>query len=333
MEELRELKPEEYELWDKLVMESESGTIFHTTSWLKATGKDFIIYGYFMDDELFTGIPIVYSRSVLGLKTVDHPPITPYLGILFKQIQGKYTTILSTKKKVYSIVAERLKEDFDSVYIKFPPNFVDLQPFIWKGYSDSLSYTYLLNLKDMNEVWEGMSLERREDIKETEEEGIRVEVGEDFEDIFSLQVEAYKRLGKTIDFKDTALRYHKLLTDIGQCRMFIAKNVNDKIVAAAYIMWDSKSSYYIYGGYDYETSNYRTLATVIWESIKFTREEVKLNKFDFEGCAFPAIEKFLRGFGGRLTPYYRIKWENRRVKLYERYKRIKRKAMKLFRPK
>jgi hypothetical protein len=43
----------------------------------------------------------------------------------------------------------------------------------------------------------------------------------------------------------------------------------------------------------------------MWAAIKFAKD-LGLRSFDFEGSISPDIEKYFRGFGGTLTPYYQI---------------------------
>nr|HPR68216.1 methicillin resistance protein [Kiritimatiellia bacterium] len=43
----------------------------------------------------------------------------------------------------------------------------------------------------------------------------------------------------------------------------------------------------------------------VWEAIRHAKE-AGLETFDFEGSVIPPIERFFRGFGGRLTPYYTV---------------------------
>ena len=45
------------------------------------------------------------------------------------------------------------------------------------------------------------------------------------------------------------------------------------------------------------------------EAIKFTRKELGLNQYDFEGSMVQSLEQFFRKFGGTLTPYYAVRWE------------------------
>jgi len=46
----------------------------------------------------------------------------------------------------------------------------------------------------------------------------------------------------------------------------------------------------------------------MWEAIKFTKNNLSLNEFDFEGSMVPQIEQFFRKFGGHLIPCYTTVW-------------------------
>ena len=95
-----------------------------------------------------------------------------------------------------------------------------------------------------------------------------------------------------------------------------------KAIAVVYIVWDEKRSYYILGGYDVEESHHGASAIAMWEAIKFTKEELGLNQFDFEGSMMQPVELFFRKFGGKLTPYYTVSWSKPSVKLLRKVRSI-----------
>jgi len=76
-------------------------------------------------------------------------------------------------------------------------------------------------------------------------------------------------------------------------------------LSAALCVYDKNTAYYLLGGYDYENKHHGAGALVIWESIKYAKS-IGLKEFDFEGSMVPQIERYFRGFGGRLTPYFRV---------------------------
>jgi len=294
---------------------SSQGTLFHKSYWLRASGREFRIYGYFKGEELFAGLPLVCSVSRLGVKNASHPSLTPYLGVIFRESEAKYVTRISGEKEMSKAIAAKTKEDFDSITFSFPPFSTDLQPFIWEGFSSGVRYTYLLELDDLENVWKGMDESRRRNIRRAEKDGIYVEPSDDFEQTFALVEKTFGRQEKKAFFKLAAFKYNEVLSPKGQCNSFLARNKEGKAIAVVYIVWDEKRSYYILGGYDPEESHHGASAIAMWEAIKFTKEELGLNQFDFEGSMIQPVEQFFRKFGGKLTPYYTVSWTKPSAKL------------------
>jgi hypothetical protein len=301
-------KVTEYGDWDGFVAQSPQGTLFHKSYWLEASGGEFRIYGYFKGGELFAGMPLACGVSRLGFKRAFHPPLTPYLGVIFRESEAKYVKRLSDEKQISRDIAGTVKADFDSIHFRFTPFSTDLQPFIWAGFSSGVRYTYLLELDDLVSVWEGMDESRRRNIRRAERDGIYVESGANFEQTFALVEKTFQRQEKEAVFKSAAFKYNEALSQTGQCNSFLARDKEGKAIAAVYIVWDEKRSYYILGGYDVEERHHGASAIAMWEAIKFTKEKLGLNQFDFEGSMIPPVEQFFRKFGGRLTPYYSVSW-------------------------
>lgn len=306
--EIRPLNEDELSLWDDFVGESPQGALFHKSFWLKASGRKFVIYGYFKGGELYAGIPLVCSAK-LGIKLASHPPLTPYLGVLFKRQDTKYVSRISQEKEMSQEIARRLKGQFHLVNFQFPPGSVDLQPFIWEGFVAGIRYTYIIDLNDsLESVWKGMEDKRRNDIRRAEKDGIGVVPSDDFEQTLNLVGETFTRQGITASFKSAALNYNEVLTQRNQCKSFLAKDKDGNSIAAVYIVWDNKSGYYLLGGYHSQKSHHGASALAMWEAIKFAKEELGLGAFDFEGSMVPHVELFFRKFGGEQTPYYTVSW-------------------------
>ena len=76
-------------------------------------------------------------------------------------------------------------------------------------------------------------------------------------------------------------------------------------IAACFVVHDERTAYYLLGGYRAENRHHGAGALAVWEAIRHAKE-AGLETFDFEGSVIPPIERFFRGFGGRLTPYYTV---------------------------
>lgn len=311
---VRYLNEGEYEQWDNFVDNSPQGTLFHKSYWLKASGQKFRIYGCFKNENLVGGLPII-CKSKFGIKQAIHPPLTPYLGIVFKKNETKYVNKISEEKKISECIAKKVKKDFYFIRFNFSPFFTDLQPFIWQGFSINIRYTYLLNLKDLEEIWRNIEDSRRNDIRRAEKDGLTVKYNNDFQKTFALVEKTFYRQNLKPKFKPVAFEYNRILSEKNQCKSFLTRNREGKTIAAVYIVWDKKRSYYLLGGYDPGKKHHGASAIAMWEAIKFTKEKLGLNEFDFEGSMIRPVEQFFRKFGGKITPYYSVTWAKSSIKI------------------
>ena len=307
------IKTTDWEEWDDFVNKSPQGTIFHTSYWLRASGKNFVIYGCYDKGELVGGLAIAYSKK-LGIKYAHHPPWTPYLGIIFKEMEGKYTKILSIQKKICREMARVLKEDFDAVYFNLSPHVIDIQPFIWENFTGGIRYTYIVDIGDLNKVWREMDRKRRNDIISARKEKIKI-INSEFKDVMGLVRKSFERQNKKIQFEKEAYSYNNILERKGMCKSFIAEK-EGKFISAVYIIWDKRCAYYLLGGYDSEEAHHGATALAVWTAMNFARN-IGLEYFDFEGSMIPEVEHFFRKFGGKLTPYYSVRWSRTWVKPLE----------------
>ncbi|HOK80319.1 MAG TPA: GNAT family N-acetyltransferase, partial [bacterium] len=78
-----------------------------------------------------------------------------------------------------------------------------------------------------------------------------------------------------------------------------------KAISAMLCIHNNSYAHYLLGGYD-ESSKHRGAGVLsMWEGIIYAKS-LGLKYFDFEGSMVPEIEKYFRGFGGVLTPYFRV---------------------------
>jgi hypothetical protein len=59
---------------------------------------------------------------------------------------------------------------------------------------------------------------------------------------------------------------------------------------------------------DRDISSYNSMALLLWECMRFCKEEIGVAEFDFDGSDVASVERFFRGFGGRLTPRFSVTW-------------------------
>jgi hypothetical protein len=66
------------------------------------------------------------------------------------------------------------------------------------------------------------------------------------------------------------------------------------------------------------------MSLLMWEAIKYTKEKLNLNEFDFEGSDDRGVEFFFRKFGGDIKPIFSISKNSIStifmIKLYNRFR-------------
>ena len=305
--EIKILESDQFLQWDEFVKNSPQGTLFSSSKWLTAAG-DTHIYGVFQKDRLVAGLPINVRKLPFGMLSAEHPPLTPYLGVLHEPGESKYVKKITREKEIHRALSQVLKSEFTLVRFNFFPGDVDLQPFVWGGYLSAIRYTYWLDIRDLDRVWDDMEKRRRNDIARAERDQITVKRSTDFEQIFSLVEKTFERQQMTASFRVSAERYHQVQLSENSCMGFIAHDADENAIAVVYLVWDHRRAYYLLGGYDPEKGHTGASALAMWQAIQYASRELGLAQFDFEGSMVPAVEQFFRKFGGQLVPYQSISW-------------------------
>jgi lipid II:glycine glycyltransferase (peptidoglycan interpeptide bridge formation enzyme) len=178
-------------------------------------------------------------------------------------------------------------------------------PFYWSGYSQSTRYTYIIeDLQDIDNVWKEFRSNIRQEIRKATK-SIVINQKEDFDALKYCIKSTYDRQEKTgFDFR-TLERIFITCNELNCGKIFLAKNKEDDICGAIYLVWDEKSAYYIAGGSPKEVRTSGAMPLLLWEAIKFSSSVTQ--QFNFEGSMIQSIERFFRGFGGRQVPYLEIK--------------------------
>lgn len=302
---VRPLGDSEFSLWERFVNESPQGTLFHKTFWLKLSGLPFKILGCFRNEELVAGIPLVYQKR-FGFTSIEPPPLTPYLGIVFQDNTAlKYVSRLSFEKKITSALVDVLLQEGTVIQVRFQPGIFDLHPFMWAGFSTGIKYTYRLDVMNLDRVFQGMDARRRSEIRKAARSGLSVVHNAPLEEFIHLNQMTFERQEAELSVSAEELkRRHQVLQREKVSQIFIVKDEAGQLCGGVYIVWDSKCAYYLLGGFNPEFGNSGAVPLAIWEAIQHTSKTLQLPEFDFEGSNIPGIERSFREYGGRLTPYY-----------------------------
>ena len=301
--------------WDYFVDESPQGSIFCRSWWLEAVcPKGFEILVLRKEGRIVAGMPMVRSR-MLGHKIIRMPKMTQTLGVLLGQPSSqKYEKRLSTEMNVLRELVQTIPQ-VDYFSMTFHHSFTNWLPFYWAGYQQMTRYTYVIeDTSDLDIIFNNMSQTTRNNIRKSKNRGIVVEDSENINTFLELNRKTFARQGKKppwthqfISRLDSTCAQHNART------IFLAKDKNDKIHAAVYVVHDKKCMYALMSGSDPELRSSAAHHLAKWKCIEFAH---KLNiRFDFEGSMMENVECFNRGFGASQRPYFRINKDKRNILL------------------
>jgi len=318
---VRTLGEHEWPAWDAFVSQSPTGTLFHTTKWLRTTATPSRIYGCYCEDNLLGGMVVEIIRERVASHSYfatlpDQPDIyagywfnCPYLGVVLPPPSNKYLTTLTQHRDILNSLAGHVRDQFDIINSRMGPNVMDIRPFVEAGYVIHPGYTYRIDLSDLTVAWNSMSEERRNDIRKAERDGFVIDDRGLVHDVLSLLKGTFQRQSEAVRFNELAVCRDQMLRANNQGRAFVARDRSGQAVAGIYMVWDEKCAYYLWGGYGTTAAHRGAGALAIWEAIRYAGNTLRLQQFNLLASSLFPIEQFMRDFGGYLTLAFIVRYE------------------------
>lgn len=281
------------------------GSVFNMIEWSNIFNNNLLRYGIYNDNNELIGGFFLYKEKRMGFSIYRTPPFTPQIGPFLKINAQNPVAVLGTWKKALSLMADFIdKLPYLIVTISLSKNLIDMQPFIWKNFKVNPGYTYILNLNtSIEDIWQGMSAARRRNINKCKKDDLYIKRTDDTMIIKSVM----ERLFTKKESKKINLIVNKILFEFSNNDNSFAFTTykEDTPLATSFCIYDKNTAYYILGGYQRNNNHPGAGPLCIWEAIKHSKN-LGLKYFDFEGSMIPEIEKYFRGFGGSLIPYFKI---------------------------
>ncbi len=253
-----------------------------------------------------------FVRQKAGLSYVVQPPLTPYSGIWWK------TIAFNKKHKQYHYIKDVLNQwitQFPKVTFfqqQYHYNLTDWQPFYWAGFQQTTRYTYVLDLlQGAEQLYSHFHDNTKRKIRKAIEnnlEILRFESETDtsiFDTFYHMNTLTFQKQGLKNPINPVLFkRLDAVLKEKQQRTIYLAKDTEGRCYAALYLVYDSKTAYYLAGGVDTSILNNNALFLLLWKAIQDAAQRVPI--FDFEGSMLPQVEPIFRSFGATQMPYFRI---------------------------
>lgn len=141
------------------------------------------------------------------------------------------------------------------------------------------------------------------------------------EDFYRFHTQCLQERGKQIAYtREFLLVLDRKTTRLQQRQIIAIRNADNELLAAAFLVWDKHSMYYLIPCYREQYKDSGASALLVLEAIKLARE--KGVAFDFEGSMIRGIAQHYKQFGSIATTYYSVeryyRWYFRIAMLWNR---------------
>lgn len=260
---------------------------------------------------LVAALPYVEVRR-MGFAAWWTPPLTKSLGPWLEPRTMKHVKWAAHETDALSQLAAAIPRHiyYSQTWSADRQNWL---PFYWRGFRQTTVYTYRLDLTPGEEhLWQGLSESTRRSIRKAQSTGIRVSDDGDAKILHKLSGASFERQGFASPYSESVVA--RLVAESHRRKsgtVFLARTAGGEPCAAALVVRDAGTAYYVMGGADPSLRQGGVQDLLLWTSIRDSAKRVQT--FDFEGSMVPSIERSFRGFGGRLTPLLKVEGSRNRA--------------------
>ncbi|HKI82745.1 MAG TPA: GNAT family N-acetyltransferase [Candidatus Krumholzibacteria bacterium] len=238
----RALEPAEYPDWEKFVAESPDGSIYSLPSYLEvlcaATGARYRILAVFRDGVIVGGVALYVSSSPVG-NYVAPRFLLYYNGLVLARSSSKYPSQrTSLSLHIMDALESALqKEGYAHLRLHSRATISDVRPFLAKGWSARPSFSYVVDLSDIESARNRIERNFRRLIKRCEQDGIVMSQDDDFESFFALHDEIHRRKGVPLYLREPRYReYYLKLRERSLCKLFHARLPQGQSIASQLVL-------------------------------------------------------------------------------------------------
>jgi hypothetical protein len=279
--------------------------VFASEQWLSIYGKDLELFGLYNDGGQLNGGFYLCRTKKAGLPFDRLPPYTPHCGFFFSPGGKNPSSLLNSQKEAMQALAGAIESRRAAITVlAFPAGVVDMQPFIWRNFKVVPNYTYRIDLgQEMAAIRAGFDPKHRNAISRAEKAGHDIVENATADELYEFFSAALKRSGANV--YDPTLRKIFFEFAVKGSAFSIAARASGKVEGAVFCVYDRATCYYMFGGTG-RGENTQGLNNLLVQMSIEKAKTLGCSVFDFEGSMLVGVERFFRGFGPALVPYYTV---------------------------
>lgn len=284
--------------------------VFASQKWLEIYGSKLTVMGIFRDEKQMIGGFYYLKTKKFGRDFIKLPPYTPHCGLYFQNESKNASSRSSFSKEVMDQISEHFKTiKSDLCILAFPHRYNDFQSFIWKGFKVIPNYTYQIDLtRELEAIRADFDSKNRNAISKARKDGVEVLVNAlPASEVFEFFRNSLTDAGANI-YEHELKGVFTTFSDTSNSFTLQAKT-GDNLIGMVHCVFDKNVCYYLLGGVNKNSGVQGVNNLLVARAIEIAKENGCII-FDFEGSMLPGVEKFFRGFGPQLIPYYTVNKAN-----------------------
>ena len=295
--------------------------VFGSEKWVSIYGSSIQLFGIYQSEEKLIGGFYFLKTKKAGVSFLKLPPYTPNCGLFFESNHQNKSAQNNFTKELMNLVCDFIESHKSQlVVLAVPSSINDLQPFIWNNYKVIPNYTYQIDLtNNLDSIVSNFDAKHRNAIQKAIKENIEVGFNQiKNEDLFDYFKQHLLDVGANVyenELKNIFLKF----ADEKNSFSFTAKK-NNEVLGQVFCIYDFNTCYYLFGAVNKQSGIQGINNLLVLKSIEKAKE-LNCNLFDFEGSMLKGVEKFFRGFGGDLIPYFTINKATLPIELALKFKK------------
>lgn len=292
------------ELYREFCRNTQDLPIFMTDWWMDAVcaGKQWdVLLSQDENGNIQAALPYLLRKRA-WMKYILMPQQTQIGGIWINDDLKEQTAKIA---EICQDFARQLAELGLSYYYQhYPINSIAIEPMRELGFKTKERITYRIeDLTNLDAVIKSFSKNKKRQLQKAL--SLHADTSMNIEDFYRFHTQCLQAQGKQISYsREFLLVLHRKTSRLQQSQILSICNADNQVIAAAFLVWDKHSLYYLIPCYDPQHKDSGASALLALEAIKFARQQGVA--FDFEGSMIKGVANHYKQFGTTRTIYYSV---------------------------
>ena len=253
------------------------------------------------EEDVVAVLPYLF-RERMWMRYVLMPQMTQIGGLWLCEVVRNDTTAARQICILFMETIQTLRLSY--YYQHYPLGSVAPQFMQDLGFKIKKRVTYRMeDLADLDNVINRFSKNKKRQLQKAL--SLHADYNLNIEDFYRFHMDCLHQQGKAISYsREFLLVLERKTKRLSQSQVLAIRNADEQLLAAAFLVWDKHSMYYLIPCYSPLHKDSGAGALLVLEAIKLAR---KLGvAFDFEGSMIRGVAQHYKQFGSTPTTYYSV---------------------------